>query len=159
MNRVNAIINHPVFIDVLGKIASVEHDRPFCCHDLQHLLDTARIAYILALESGADIGKELIYTAALLHDTGRYLQYTEGVPHEVASAGIAAEILPECGFCEDETALIIAAISAHRRKNEDMTGLSGLLYRADKLSRACYNCAARRECNWADERKNMKPEY
>ncbi len=33
--------------------------------------------------------------------------------------------------------------------------LNGLLYRADKASRACYVCAVARECSWSNRKKNQ----
>lgn len=71
----------------------MEHDREFCCHQITHLLDVARIAYIKNLEAGLGIDKELIYTAAILHDIGKALQYTDKIPHEIAGEKIAGEIL------------------------------------------------------------------
>ena len=56
---------------ITGKMKKFEHDREFCCHQITHLLDVARIAYIKNLEAGLGIDKELIYTAAILHDIGK----------------------------------------------------------------------------------------
>ncbi|MGI6684337.1 MAG: HD domain-containing protein [Bacillota bacterium] len=61
-----------------------EINREFCCHQMQHALDVARIYYILFLEKyqdgissdlknmSVDQTKELIYATALLHDIGRW---------------------------------------------------------------------------------------
>ena len=65
-------------------LAEYEKNRIFCRHGMDHLMDVARIAYIENLEKNCGISKEIIYGAALLHDIGRYLQYTEGIPHERA---------------------------------------------------------------------------
>ena len=84
MERVNKICGHPVWKWHMERLAEYEKDRIFCRHGIEHLLDVARIAYIENLEKNSGISKEIIYGAALLHDIGRYLQYTEGIPHEKA---------------------------------------------------------------------------
>jgi len=159
MQRVNAILSHPRFTECLGRTEELERDREFCTHDMDHLLDVARIAYILGLESGQGQGadKELFYAAALLHDIGRWRQYEDGTPHEQESARIAQTILPECGFDSAETELILDAIASHRTHVGEKPGFAGFLYRADKLSRRCFDCAAIRECDW--ETKNTLLEY
>ena len=77
----------------MEQIRVLEQDRIFCRHDTTHFLDVARIAYIENLENGLGLAKEEIYAAALLHDIGRHLQYTRGIPHEQASAMEAEGIL------------------------------------------------------------------
>ena len=151
------IWEHPLFQESLLATERLERDRIFCGHDRTHLLDVARIAYIENLETGADIPKYLIYAAALLHDVGRHLQYTKDIPHHKASAQIAAKILPECGFSEEDTRLILEAILSHRDRTKSVAdGLSGLIYRADKRSRCCFACPAEPECDWSSEKKNLK---
>ena len=157
MERVYAIMKHPLFDDALKKIAMNEAAAIFCKHDLDHFLAVARIAHILCMEDGFDAEKDIIYAAALLHDTGRWRQYEDGTPHEEASARIARAILPECGFDIFESALIIDAILSHRSDSEEKPGFSGYLYRADKLSRLCFDCAASEACNW--EIKNTQLTY
>ena len=78
MERVNKICGHPVWKWHMERLAEYEKDRIFCRHGVEHLLDVARIAYIENLEKNSGLSKEIIYGAALLHDIGRYLQYTEG---------------------------------------------------------------------------------
>lgn len=68
MPRLNAVWNHPLYQKYYRENEKIEHDREFCCHQITHLLDVARIAYIKNLEAGLGIDKELIYTAAILHD-------------------------------------------------------------------------------------------
>ena len=86
MEKVNKIINHPLWIDAVSDIEHSEKDRKFCRHGREHLLDTARIAYIFSLEENLNmnISKEIIYAAALLHDIGRSEAYSGGLPHEGA---------------------------------------------------------------------------
>ena len=157
MVRINRICAHPRWNESVKKIHALERDRIFCKHDIAHFLDVARIAYIEDLENGLGIPKEEIYAAALLYDIGRHLQYTQGVPHEQASAMEAEGILKDCGFSEEEQKTILNAILQHRTQNMEQAGsdLAGLIYRADKASRACLFCAACRECNWSKDRKNL----
>lgn len=115
---------------------------------------------ILNLEEGQNLDKDLIYAASLLHDIGKHRQYDEGIPHEKASAEIAPAILQDCGFKEEETSVIIKAILAHRDSaSAEMNGLTGILYRADKASRACFCCKAEKECDWKNGRKNLVIKY
>jgi len=152
MKRANEILLHPTFVDAHERIIELERTSEFCRHGMEHLLDVARIAYILNLETGAQYDKELIYAAALLHDIGRARQCEDGTPHEIESARLAETILPECGFDVQETAMVVDAISLHRTKNGEKAGFSGFIYRADKLSRYCCNCDGIEKCDW--ERKN-----
>ena len=150
------IWKHPLFQESLLATERLERERIFCGHDRCHLLDVARIAWIENLETSAGVPKHLVYAAALLHDIGRHLQYTENIPHQEASAQIASEILPACGFDPRETAQILDAILSHRSKSKkDAGGLSGLIYRADKRSRCCFACPAEPECDWSPEKKNL----
>ena len=89
MERVNQICRHPLWRESMDQIRSLERDRIFCKHDTAHLLDVARIAYLENLERQLGIAKAEIYAAALLHDIGRHLQYTEGIPHEEGSVRLA----------------------------------------------------------------------
>lgn len=137
-----------------------EKGRIFCHHDMVHFLDVARIGRILNAEEGLGVKTELIYGAALLHDIGKHLQYKEGIPHELASAELAAGILSRCGFDEKETSVIIDAIRGHRDPGAALEkNLKGILYRADKLSRACFCCPAEGDCNWERGKKNLNLNY
>lgn len=157
MERVNKIMKHDLFNRCLDEIETAEEGRKFCRHAMGHFLDVARLALILNLKERMGVEQELIYGAALLHDIGRHVQYAEGTPHEAASAEIAPEILKDCGFDEKETAVIIEAIAGHRRRESaSEKNLTGLLYRADKLSRSCFACKAEPECDWKQEKKNRQ---
>ena len=159
-DRVNKILNHDLFIKNLAKNKIAEADRIFCRHDMGHFLDVARLAMILNLTESFGIEKELIYAAALLHDIGRFRQYEEGIPHEQESARIAPEILKECGFNNKETHVIITAIQSHRdARVREEKNLSGLLYRADKMSRNCFACEAECQCDWKADKKNLTLQY
>lgn len=157
MERVNRILHDEFYQKCLQANAECERERVFCRHDMSHLLDVARLAYLRNLEEGLGFDKEMIYAAAMLHDIGRFVQYTEGISHEIAGAELAPDILRRCGFDEEETRQIVQAIGAHRRKEiKDELTLGGVLYRADKQSRRCFACEAAAECNWPEEKKNKE---
>lgn len=155
MQRIGQILEQELYQEYLNRNEKAELQRKFCHHDMGHFLDVARIAAILNLEEKYEISKEMIYAAALLHDIGRWKQYEDGSPHEMVSARLAPEILVKSGFNNGEIDMIVTAISQHRnadiRNDKD---LSGLLYRADKLSRACFACKAEKDCDWKAEKKN-----
>lgn len=160
MERIDKILKHDLFIENLKKNKAAEAERCFCRHDMTHFLDVARIGVILNMKEQQGVAEELIYAAGLLHDIGRHRQYSEGIPHEQASAEIAPDILKDCGFDEKETSVIVEAILCHRDSaSAEAEGLKGILYRADKASRACFACEAERDCNWKDNRKNLKILY
>lgn len=160
MQQVAFLRKHPLYRSSYQRLEELEYDRIFCRHQMTHLLDVARIAYIHNLERGLGIRKELIYAAALLHDIGKYRQYEDGTPHELASEAIAATILsdmpePIC-FTPEEKQQILTAIRGHRRLRQDAEPLEALLYESDKASRACYACQAETDCNWSNNKKNME---
>jgi len=165
--RLQKLLQHPLFQSGLKQLEDEEAERQFCRHGLPHLLDTARIAYILALEEKSSLSRDVIYAAAYLHDLGRcgagVTRQTESGPeavpagHEEAGAGLAAVILPECGFRADETGQIAEAIRQHRSTAEARTELAVLLRLADKASRLCFACPASRDCRWPEDRKNKLP--
>ena len=177
MKRVNEIYDHPVFQEKFRALQEVEKDRLFCKHTLEHLIDVARLMYIYALEHDLSISKELIYATALMHDIGRIDQIEQGTPHEKAGAALCDVILPDCGFSKEETEVIKAAILNHRNEtsgnlpeknlcDKDMFDekkmvcendlLCEILYRADKKSRNCFACEMKKECNWDEEKMNLK---
>lgn len=160
MDRIDRILGCAAFRENLEKNLAAEKDRIFCRHDMAHFLDVARIATIISLEEGLNIDRELIYGAALLHDIGKHLQYSDGIPHEQAGVMIANDILRNCGFNDGETSVIIDAIGSHRDDSVALeASLRGVLYRADKASRSCFSCVAEGDCNWKDSKKNHQILY
>lgn len=160
MKRVNAILNHPLYRSYYHRLENLEQNRTFCRHQMPHLLDTARIAYIRCLEEGYTLDKEVIYAAAILHDIGKALQYEEKIPHEVCGADISAEILgtlaPEYAFTPEERDMILTAVRGHRKLRKNPELLERLLYESDKASRTCFACPANLQCSWSEEKKNKE---
>lgn len=161
--RLMLIIEHPRFKEEMLKIDECEKDRIFCKHNREHLMDVARIGRILWNEKGKykkTVELEHIYAASLLHDIGRGVQYTQGISHEKASVDIAKDVLMDCGYLEAERAVILEAIVSHRDKDDDKkSNLSAIITKADRLSRNCFFCQAKEECNWSDKRKNLYLRY
>ena len=157
MKEIELIRKHPLYLSSCKRLEELERDRRFCRHQMPHLLDVARIAYIRSLENGLGLKKEVIYAAAILHDIGKASQYTEGIPHETAGKETAEKILEDTDtFTGEERQMILQAILEHGRDSENQSVLGRLLYESDKLSRACYACPAEKECNWSSEKKNME---
>ncbi len=159
MDRINSILNNNRFNEYLMKNQKCEIGRRFCCHDLQHFMDVARIAYIMVLENKINIDKETVYGAALLHDIGRWVQYQDGTPHEIASYKLADDILNECNYKQEEKTIILNAILNHRNEKSEKSTFNYIFYLSDKLSRRCFSCIALDECKWPKEKKNLKILY
>lgn len=157
MDRFNGILNDEKYIYYLKRNKKFEKGRKFCKHNLKHFLDLARIAQAINLEENLGFEKEIIYTTAILHDIGKSFQYENGTPHEIASFEIAKGFLEEYKFNEEEIEFIKQGILGHRDKASK--GFSALIYKADKLSRLCITCNAKNECNWSDEKKNLRIYY
>ncbi len=158
--RLSFIRHHPLYVSSLHRLEELEKTRIFCRHQTEHLLDVARIAYILNLEGGLGLSRDLIYTAALLHDIGKSRQYEEGIPHETASAALAERILSDMpsdlAFTAEEQLQILTAIRGHRKPRSGAGPLESLLYKSDKMSRTCFACPAEPECNWDSAKKNTE---
>ena len=106
-----------------------------------------------------DYMKEILYTTAILHDIGRCSNYEETMSHREAGTIIARPILTRAGFSYGEIDDICNAIRHHGTVPEDEGSLDGIIYRADKLSRECFNCDAEDDCNWDDSKKNSDLKY
>lgn len=146
MKRINRILNHFEYKKNLEKNIEMEKDRVYCCHNLQHFFDVARVGYIIALEKKLQISKEMIYAAALLHDIGKWRQYVEGIDHALVSAEIAEGILKDCCFQQEEREMILEAIKKHRKGKNLVTELDWILYEGDKQSRLCLQCKGIKDC-------------
>lgn len=172
MNKINRLLTDVHFQAAIQKLEALEWDRVFCRHGLAHCLDVARIAWILSMEEQLEVSKEMIYGAALIHDLGRCAEYVSGESHDIASVRMGRPMLLAAGFSENETDDICHAIAGHRKhggcdakygernvKHDECDALSALLYRADKLSRPCFLCAASEECYWDEAKKNRTINY
>lgn len=165
--KMTAIWKHPLFQSSFQRIQEWEKDRIYCRHGMEHFLDTARIAYIRSLEETIPVSKDQIYAAALLHDIGKWQQYEDGTPHEIASARIASCILKDivttaeafpggAWFSPEDIRQILTAIRGHRTLRSGAEPLERLLYESDKASRACFHCAAKDSCEWPETKKNKE---
>jgi len=159
LKRVNNILQNENYKNYIRLNEDYEIDRIFCRHGMQHLLDVARIGYIMSLEKDLRIKKSLIYAASLLHDIGRWKEYKDGTPHDAASAELAKKILIESGYNSEDTDEILVAIRNHREKDNIPGSLSDILSKSDKLSRSCFNCPAENQCNWPQEKKNLNIQF
>lgn len=159
MEKIEKIIANPLYVDYLKRNGDAEAGRIFCSHDFDHVVETARLTYILILEEGNPfISREIAYAAGLLHDIGRWAEYQNGTDHALKSSDLAEEILTEAGFSLAETRLIQEAISEHRDKNSNhgsISSLSAALARADNLTRKCFCCSSREKCNKNEQQPNM----
>lgn len=150
MEMANKILKHPKFIKYLELNAKAERDRRFCCHDLQHAVDTARVAYIIALENKFNLSRDIIYSAALLHDIAKWKQYSSKADHALEGAVLAEQILKDVDMNAQDSELILDAIRSHRTGGENNSPLGMVLYAGDKACRLCSRCAVIHECNRFD---------
>lgn len=158
MERLNAILRDPFFLENIRKTAEREKDRIFCRHGIDHLTDAARVLYILVLEEGIEVSKETAYAAAFLHDLGRWVEYDTGRDHAEASAELSESLLDEYGFTGYEKEIILLAIRGHRVKGAAGI-LTDALYRADKLSRPCTTCPSLSLCKRFGNGEKAEIEY
>lgn len=154
----NKILVNETYRTELDNLRKLEKNRIFCCHDIQHFLDVARITMIICKEKGVDVVPDLIYSAALLHDIGRTREYTENIPHHIAGKETAEKILDETGCSHDMKNRIISLIVNHRNQQNEKNSLESIFYIADKKSRLCFACASKDICNWHEDQKNMNIE-
>ncbi len=160
MKRVTSIYEDHRYQEYLQEIITLERERLFCPHNMEHFLAVARIATVMQEEQKLYIDRSIIYAAALLHDIGRHIEYENGTPHEEASAILAIPILETAGYHREEIELIVQAIREHGSTSvASANTLSGILYHADKASRPCYSCHMEKECHWSAEKKNLEIRY
>ncbi|MGN0659566.1 MAG: HD domain-containing protein [Emergencia sp.] len=99
-----------------------------------HMASSARCAWLLAMERGAD--PELAACSAAVHDFGRILT---GRQKDHAEAGYepVKVFLRETGlFTEEETEIIATAVKNHSRKTETGTLIEEIVKDADVID--CY---------------------
>ncbi len=155
MARLGAILNNPRYQEYYAATVKAEATRIYCQHNAQHYADVARCAYIMWLNGEvacpelepyhSDTVREIIYTAAFLHDIGRFMEYADkSLDHALESEKLSRPFLQEAGFSRAEAELILKAIKNHRQANT--SGFDLLIYRADKESRLCSLCPVRETC-------------
>ncbi len=157
LKNTNLLYQNKDFQRYIETIKACEITRQFCRHDMDHFLSVARIARIKTIEAGLNFSRDLIYTTALLHDIGRYVQYQDKTPHEIASHQLAIPLLENLDYTAAEKTLILDAILNHR--NSKAQGFSKIFYESDKLSRACFCCPVESECDWSSQKKNLTIVY
>ena len=101
-----------------------------CYHNVSHTVDgvmpaAARLAQLSGID---DEGVELLQVAAAFHDIG-YIRVRDG--HEVASARIAAQVLPDFGFSDEEIERVMGMILATRLPQSPYTLLEEIMADAD----------------------------
>lgn len=169
MERLNLILMDPFYQQCLDRNRIAEVDRKFCKHDFQHTIDVARITYMLCLESkslakfidennleGTEELKEIIYTAAILHDIARWKQYESGGDHAKLGADMVGELLQKYSYQPGEIDIIISAIRQHRSLGSSPNLLDNNLNLADDLSRPCTQCTAKSGCYKFEEMETGK---
>lgn len=163
MEYVARLLEDTMYRCLLEHMKLMEAERIYCRHGLEHLMDVARLGWIMALEQKAAITKEEVYLAALLHDIGRVEEYETGISHAAAGQQLAGEILSHIGYPADQAEVLLAAIGGHRGQETEETdsdlGLAGLLKRADKASRPCFYCEAADTCKWTAEQRNTPEDW
>ena len=158
LETANKILENATFRRKLEELETLEKDRVFCGHGLEHLLAVARITMLICKERKIAAEPDIVYSAALLHDIGRVEEYTQGLSHETVGAETAKQILAEVGCGKAETERIIGIILSHRNDGDKSDTIKSVFYEADKKSRMCSFCKAQDKCNWPYEKRNMNIE-
>lgn len=98
-------------------------------HSVSHTVDVIQSAEMIARLEGVD-GDDLLLlkTAALFHDSGMLVQYTD---HEVASTMITREVLPKYGYSDEEIKIINRMILTTRLPQTAETKLEKIICDAD----------------------------
>lgn len=99
-------------------------------HSLYHTRDEVLPAVRYLAENEGVVGDafQVLITAAFYHDIGFIVQYED---HEIASAIIAAEVLPNFGFSADQLKIIHGIIMATRLPQTPETMLEKIMADAD----------------------------
>lgn len=96
-----------------------------------HMTSSARLAWLLALERGAD--PELCATAAAVHDFGRIVTGSKENHAEAGYIPVQGFLRYSELFTEDEIAVIANAVKNHSRKTEIGTPIEEIVKDADVI--------------------------
>ncbi len=121
---------HPELINLLGRL---KYRLSYGQNVLNHLVETAKVAGMLAAEVGADAAQAR--RAAFLHDIGKAVSHELGGSHALVGAEIARR------FGEDPA--VVHAIEAHHNEVEPRTLTAIIVQASDGISAA--RPGARRE--------------
>jgi len=121
---------HPDIINLLGRLY---YRTSYGQNVLQHSIETARLAAMMAAELGADV--EVAKMSGLLHDIGKAIDHEVDGPHAV----IGADVLTRYGLPER----IVNAVGSHHNEMEQASLEAVLVQAADAISGA--RPGARRE--------------
>ncbi|HBV85718.1 HD domain-containing protein [Desulfosporosinus sp.] len=71
------------------------------------------------LSSHLSLDDEILYTAAMLHDTGKYPVYAlKNIDHALRSKGVASNLLQQMKFSSDKLPIVLDAIENHMYYSE-----------------------------------------
>ena len=113
---------------------------------IRHALTVEQVMRWYAKDQGFEDEQDFWGLVGLLHDIGKWKEYTAGIDHAAFGSRLAREILPRAFFNQVESDIICQAIYEHRNINRDMSFLGERLHRADNLSRFCQECDCRDTC-------------
>jgi ribonucrease Y len=114
---------HPEVVKVMGRM---KFRTSYGQNQLQHSVEVAHLAAMMAAELGADVAKTR--RAAFLHDIGKVMTHEIEGPHHIIGADFARRF--------GETEVVINAIAAHHEDTEITTPVTVLVAAADALSGA-----------------------
>ena len=121
---------HPDLIKLLGQL---KHRTSYGQNVLQHSLETANLAAIMAAELGADVN--LAKEAGLLHDIGKAIDHEVEGPHAIIGGDLVRRY--------SKNARLANAVAAHHAEEEPQSVEAILVQAADAISGA--RPGARRE--------------
>ncbi|MCX5997045.1 MAG: ribonuclease Y [Chloroflexi bacterium] len=121
---------HPELIKLLGRL---KFRKSYGQNVLQHSLEVAHIAGMLAAEIGANV--TLAKRAALLHDIGKAVDHEVEGPHALIGANLVKQW--------DKSVEVVQAISEHHGEATTTSSLGFILATADQISGS--RLGARRE--------------
>jgi len=121
---------HPELVKLLGRL---KYRKSYGQNVLQHSLEVAHIAGMLAAEIGANV--TLAKRAALLHDIGKAVDHEVEGPHALIGANLVKQW--------DKSVEVVQAISEHHGEATTTSSLGFVLATADQISGS--RLGARRE--------------